>query len=93
MSSTNVHSNNMHICAGQAIPTEKGMDVPPQNAKRGPRRIQVIEGPNASITAFDNLIVREGEKVIGRATKNGEILSGDSLKVKNALNSRDVGRE
>lgn len=93
MSSTNVHSNNMHICAGQAIPTEKGMDVPPQSAKIGPKRIEVIEGPNASITVFDNLIIREGKEVIGRATRSGEVLSGDRTTVKKALDTRDVGRE
>ena len=93
MSSTNVHSNNMHICAGQAIPTERGMDVPPQNAKKGPKILDILEGQNAIITVFDNLIVKEGEKVWGRATVNGKVLSGDSLKVKKALDTRDVGRE
>ena len=80
----------MHICAGQAIPTEKGMDVPPQSAKEGPKKIEVMEGPNASIAVFNNLIVREGKEVIGRATKNGKILSGDRLKVEKAINGRDV---
>ena len=92
MSSTNVHSN-IHICAGQAIPTEKGMDVPPQSAKEGPRKIEVMEGPSAIITVFDNLIIKEGKDVIGRATKNGEVLSGNRTTVKKALDVRDVGRE
>lgn len=90
MSSTNVHSNNMHICAGQAIPTEKGMDVPPQNANRGPRRIQVIEGPNASIAVFENIVVRDGKTVVGRATENGQILSGNAIKVEKALDTRGM---
>ena len=90
MSSTNVHSNNMHICAGQAIPTEKGMDVPPQNAKRGPKRIEIIEGPNANISVLDNIVVRNGKNIVGRATNNGQILSGNVVEVKKALDTRGM---
>lgn len=90
MSSTNVHSNGKHICAGQARPTEKGMDVPPKSAKRGPRIIDVIEGPNAEIPVIDNIVVKDGKKIIGRAMKNGQILSGDANKVKEALGKADI---
>lgn len=85
MSSTNVHSNYMHICAGQAIPTVRGMDVPPANAKRGPKKIEVIEGPNAVISVLDNVVIKDGKKIIGRASKNGQVLCGNVQVVRQAL--------
>lgn len=84
MSSTNVHSN-IHVCAGQTIPTERGMDVPPANARRGPKKIEVMEGQNAVIAVLDNKVVRDNNRVLGRATNNGQILSGDVQVVKKAL--------
>ena len=88
MSSTNVHStNNIHICAGQAIPTEKGINIPPANAKRGPRILQVIEGPSATILAKGNKVIRDGQKIVGRMTNRGEVLSGNVKTVKEVLNS------
>lgn len=94
MSSTNVHSNNnLHICAGQAVPTERGMDVPPENAKIGPKKIEVMEGPNAVISVLDNIVVKEGKNIIGRASTAGQVLSGDSIKVKRAISNREIGRD
>lgn len=90
MSSTNVHSNGIHICAGQAIPTEKGMDVPPKSAKRGLKIIEVKEGPNAEIPVYDNIVAKDDKKIIGRATNNGQILSGNANEVKEALGKADI---
>ena len=90
MSSTNVHSNGIHICAGQAIPTENGMDVPPKSAKRGLKIIEIKEGPNAEIPVYDNIVVKDDKKIIGRATNNGQILSGNANKVKETLGTADI---
>lgn len=94
MSSTNVHStNNIHICAGQAIPTEKGIDIPPVNAKRGPRKFEVIEGPIATILAEENEVIRDGKNIVGRMTRGGEVLSGDVKTVKKVLQNIEKGME
>ena len=77
MSSTNVHSNpNKHIVGGQTIPGEpnNSIEMPPQSAGRGPSVIEVIEGEKAVISAQSNVIVKDGKKVVGRATMDGQVL-------------------
>lgn len=90
MSSTNVHSSeNKHVCGGQVIPKEdKTLEMPPQTAKRGPSKLEVIEGPNATLQAVENEVIKEDGKVVGRATKDGKVLSGDSTKVSKALEEK-----
>lgn len=88
MSSTNVHSNpNKHIVGGQTIPGEpnNSIEMPPQSAGRGPSVIEVIEGEKAVISAQSNVIVKDGKKVVGRATMDGQVLSGDATAVRRAL--------
>lgn len=98
MSSTNVHSSeNKHVCGGQVIAKDdKTLEMPPKSAKRGPSKLEVVEGPNTTLTAVENVVVKDGKKVIGRATKDGQVLSGDAAKVKQALgqkrSSGDRGR-
>lgn len=91
MSSTNVHSknDNLHICGGQTIPQEpdEELKMPPQASGRGPAKIEVIEGEKAVITAQPNIVVKDGKTVVGRATEDGQVLSGDAAQVKRALNA------
>ena len=104
MSSTNVHSSdNKHVVGGQTIPkpdkNEKNeiLEMPPKSAGRGPSKLNVIEGPNTTITAMSNLVVKDDKKVIGRATNDGRVLSGNAAKVQQALrqnrNSSEMGRD
>lgn len=93
MSSTNVHSNNYkHICGGQTIPEtpDKSLKMPPKAAGRGPSRIEVIEGEKAVINAQSNLVVKNKDKVVGRATLDGKVLSGNAQTVKKALEDKDM---
>lgn len=96
MSSTNVHSNKyLHICGGQTIPQEpsQSFNMPPKSAKRAIDKIEVIEGEKGSITAHDNIVVKDSRnkgKVVGRAAMDGTILSGDSQAVKKALADKDM---
>lgn len=98
MSSTNVRSSeDKHVCGGQLIAKdEQTLEMPPKSAKRGPSKLEVVEGPNTTLTAVENIVVKDGKKVIGRATKDGQVLSGDAAKVKQALgqkrSSSDRGR-
>lgn len=102
MSSTNVHSN-LYVCGGEtiAISPEKGIDMPPKNAGRGPKRLDVIEGEKAVIPALVNVVVKEGKKTVARATYNenknisklqendiNDILFGDLDKVKKAIGGK-----
>lgn len=97
MSSTNVHSSSKHVCGGQVIAKdEQTLVMPPKSAKRGPSKLEVIEGPNTTLTAVENIVVKDGEKVIGRATTDGKVLSGDAAKVKKAIEGKrdsDRGRD
>lgn len=93
MSSTNVHSNNYkHICGGQTIPEtpDKSLKMPPKAAGRGPSRIEVIEGEKAVINAQSNLVVKNKDKVVGRAILDGKVLSGNAQAVKKALEDKDM---
>lgn len=93
MSSTNVHSNNYkHICGGQTIPEtpDKSLKMPPKAAGRGPSRIEVIEGEKAVINAQSNLVVKNKDKVVGRATLDGKVLSVNAQAVKKALEDKDM---
>ena len=88
MSSTNVHSNpNKHIVGGQTIPGEPNdsLQMPPQASGRGPSVLDVIEGEKAVISAQSNVVVKDGKKVVGRATMDGQVLSGDATAVRRAL--------
>ena len=87
MSSTNVHSKNLHICGGQTLPKEpeEGLDMPPRASGRGPAKIEVLEGPNTEISAISNVVVKDGDKVVGRLAQDGQVLSGDARKVREAL--------
>lgn len=93
MSSTNVHSKGKYVVGGQTIPQpdKKGevLKMPPDASGKGPTLLNVIEGSSAQIAAFDNIVVKDKKKVVGRADKNGNVLSGDSKKVKEALANRD----
>ena len=93
MSSTNVHS--MYICGGQTIPQDpdKELKMPPQASGRGPSKIEVIEGERAGIPVQDNYVVKDNKKVVGRATQDGRVLSGDAAKVRGALNNSDKERD
>ena len=96
MSSTNVHSknDNLHMCGGQTIPQEpdKELKMPPQASGRGPAKIEVLEGEKTFIVAQDNIVVKDGKNTIGRATLDGQVLSGNAIQVKNAINA-DKERE
>ena len=92
MSSTNVHSNqDKHICCGQTIPKEpeENLEMPPQSAGRRQSVTDVIQGEKAVIAVQDNSVVKDGDKVIGRATKDGVVLSGNASKVKQVLNKEN----
>ena len=96
MSSTSVHSNqNKHIVGGQTIPREpdENLEMPPQAAGKGPSVLDVIKGEKAIISAQSNIVVKDGKKVVGRATMDGQVLSGDGNAVKRALkDDKDIGR-
>ena len=91
MSSTSVHSNqNKHIVGGQTIPREpdENLEMPPQAAGKGPSVYDVREGregERAEIPTQPNIVVKDGKKVVGRATKDGQVLSGDGNAVRKAL--------
>ena len=92
MSSTNVHSSeHKHICGGQTIAEapDKNLNMPPQSAGRGPSVIEVRQGEKAVIAVQENIVVKDGDKVIGRATKDGVVLSGNASKVKQVLNKEN----
>lgn len=101
MSSTNVHSSEYkHLCGGQVIPKEdRTIEMPPQTADRGPSKLEVLEGPNAVLTALDNIVVRDDNKeVVARGTESGQLLSGDKKALQEAVKgknngSKDMGRE
>ena len=93
MSSTNVRSKDYkHICGGQTIPstTDKSLKMPPKAAGRGPSRIEVIEGEKAVISVQDTLVLKNKGRVVGRATSDGKVLSGDNKVVKKALEDKDM---
>lgn len=96
MSSTSVHSNqNKHIVGGQTIPREpdENLEMPPQAAGKGPSVLDVIKGEKAIISAQPNIVVKDGKKVVGRATMDGQVLSGDATAVRKALkDDKDIGR-
>ena len=85
MSSTNVHSNNLHIVGGYIIPKEpdKSLEMPPQSAGKGPSKADTMEG--ITIEVRNNDVIKDGKQVIGRITTNGKILSGEESKVRKAL--------
>ena len=92
MSSTNVHSNpNKHIVGGQTIPGEpnESLQMPPQASGRGPSVLNVIEGEKAEIPTQPNIVVKDGKKVVGRATMDGQVLSGNVATVRRALQDKD----
>ena len=91
MTSTSVHSNqNKHIVGGQTIPREpdENLEMPPQAAGKGPSVYDVREGregERAEIPTQPNIVVKDGKKVVGRATKEGQFLFGDRKAVEKAL--------
>ena len=92
MSSTNVHSNpNKHIVGGQTIPGEpnESLQMPPQASGRGPSVLDVIEGEKAEIPTQPNIVVKDGKKVVGRATMDGQVLSGNVATVRRVLQDKD----
>ena len=92
MSSTNVHSNpNKHIVGGQTIPGEpnESLQMPPQASGRGPSVLDVREGEKAVISAQSNVVVKDGKKVVGRATMDGQVLSGNVATVRRVLQDKD----
>ena len=92
MSSTSVHSNqNKHIVGGQTIPREpdENLEMPPQAAGKGPSVLDVIKGEKAIISAQSNIVVKDGKKVVGRATMDGQVLSGNVATVRRALQDKD----
>ena len=96
MSSTSVHSNqNKYIVGGQTIPREpdENLEMPPQAAGKGPSVLDV-KGEKAIISAQPNIVVKDGKKVVGRATMDGQqVLSGDGNAVRKALkDDKDIGR-
>ncbi len=78
MSSTNVHSSNQkHICCGQTIATEESntITIPPKASGRGPSIIEVLEGPQAEITASEGIAVKDKGSIeaIASCDKKGDI--------------------
>ena len=101
MRSTNVPSNKYVVGGDTKFTGEEKEPVEMRQynekgeplAGKGPTRIEVIQGPNAVMQVQDNIVVKEGKKVVGRATKEGKVLSGDSKKVNQALKEdKDIGR-
>ena len=93
MSSTSVHSNpNKHIVGGQTIPGQPNEDlqIPPQASGKGPSVLDVmVKGEKAVIPTQPNIVVKDGKKVVGRATMDGQVLSGDATAVRRALQDKD----
>ena len=75
MSSTNVHSekqSNKYCAAAQIIPTspEKGLDIPPKNAKPGPSRMDIMnEDLVLNISAVGDYEVKKDGTVIDLNSK------------------------
>ena len=95
MSSTNVHSN-MHIVGGSTSFSEdekEPVNMQKYNQKgeplagKGPSVIEVVQGEKAVISVQSNVVVKDNNKVVGRATTDGKVLSGDAEKVRRALNA------
>lgn len=92
MSSTNVHSKeNIHIVGGQTIPGEpnENLEMPPHASGKGPSVLEVREGEKAVIPTQPNIVVKDGKNVVGRATMDGQVLSGDATAVRRALQDKD----
>ena len=89
MSSTNVHSKkNIEIVGGQTCFTEnqkEPVEIPPKSAGKFSKKLQIIEGEKAQIPVNDNSIIKEGNSIIGRYTRDGQILSGNVQDVKKYL--------
>ena len=85
MSSTNVHSNNLHIVGGYIIPKEpdESLEMPPQSAGKGPSKADTMEG--ITIEVKNNDVIKDGKEIVGRTTTDGKILSGEGSKVRKAL--------
>ena len=85
MSSTNVHSNNLHIVGGYIIPKEpdESLEMPPQSAGKGPSKADTMEG--ITIEVRTNNVIKDGKQVIGRITSDGKVLSGKKDRVSKAL--------
>ena len=55
-----------------------------------PSKLEVLEGPNAVLTASDNIVVRDDNKeVVARGTEKGQLLSGDKKALQEAINNKD----
>lgn len=70
MSSTNVHSSN-YVAGALVIPTERGVEIPPKKAKKGPTREDVIFGDNIEIPVEDSVLDKSGKLV----DKNGNLVA------------------
>lgn len=75
MSSTNVHSekqSNKYCAAAQIIPTtpEKGLDIPPKNAKPGPSRMDIMNDDLVlNISAVGEYEIKKDGTVVDLSSK------------------------
>lgn len=92
MSSTNVHSvktSNKYCASAQIIPTtaEKGLDIPPKNAKPGPTRAEINnEELVLAISAVGEYTVEKDGTVVDKSSK--EILG--KISVEKSREDKDI---
>ena len=93
MNNTNVHSQNDIYCAVAGfIPTEREVEIPPKNAKKGPSTIEVITNQSADIPIFDSELNKNGQLL----NKNGELVAKFSKKDTNQVfkkNEKQKGKK
>lgn len=98
MSSTNVHSNpcivggdtNFTGLEKQPVEMRQYNEKGEPLAGKGPSRLEIKEGPNTEILTSNNIVVKDENKIIGRATTDGKVLSGSVRTVKKALQIEDM---
>ena len=91
MSSTNVHSeqNNIQIVGGQTIPTEKGIEMPPKSAEKGPSTLDVRQGDIMEIPVGDSILREDGKLV----TREGMQVAQFDDKAYKRIVSKHAGRD
>ena len=98
MSSTNVHSvkaSNKYCASAQIIPTtpEKGLDIPPKNAKPGPTRTEIDNAELVlAISAVGEYTVEKDGTVVDKSSKEilGKISVEKSREDKDILSKENV---
>ena len=100
MSSTNVHSKDLYCAGAQITPTENELEIPPRNAKRGPKTFDIRNGEGIDIPVGNSELNKNGQlkeqgtnAIITMFNPQAyKVLASKQQKVKKATMSKDEGR-